>query len=355
MSTTPGRRPRTYSLGDRLLHRLALGSRVVPELTFDLERQLYCSSGTLVDDSPVYVLGLARSGTTILLDLIFSSGDFASLTYRSMPFPLAPNLWKKISDLSPRQVSTYARAHGDGLVSHLDRVEEFEEVFWRAFGSTRYGPDAIYTKPESNEILDKFSIYRTLVVRAGPGPRYLSKNNNNVLRITDLARNSRARFVVAIRDPIETAISLYRQHKSFIAMQADDPFVLEYMGFLGHHEFGRGHLPLSFEHGYRMSEVSIDSLDYWLQRWLDVYCEILRKQSTLGSQIAIIGHQELCQSPKPTSDLLIDFLGTGAFDITLVRSSAANRRSDESDFLKISKGLKSDAYDVYATLTRREK
>jgi hypothetical protein len=354
MYRTLGRLPPRYSVGDRLFHRLALGTSVVPELTFDLERQFFAPAQTSVVDSPVYVLGLARSGTTILLDLLFSSGGFSSLTYRSMPFPLAPNLWKIFASLAPRRVSTHARAHGDGLVLHLDRVEEFEEVFWRTFGSTRYGPDVIHTKSESASTLERFSVYRNLVVRAGSGARYLSKNNNNVLRISDLALNPSARFVVAIRDPIETAISLYRQHKNFVAIQDDDPFVLEYMRFLGHHEFGRGHLPLSFERGYRRNEVSTDSLDYWLERWLDVYSEILRKQSTLGSQLAIVEHQELCHSPKSTSDRLIKFLGTAALDTSLVRPSAADQSSDGSAFSKISKGLYSDAYDVYTTLIRRQ-
>ena len=40
---------------------------------------------------------MARSGSTILLNSIYKTDIFASLTYADMPFVLAPNLWSKIS------------------------------------------------------------------------------------------------------------------------------------------------------------------------------------------------------------------------------------------------------------------
>ena len=46
-------------------------------------------------DDHVFVSGLARSGTTALLNALYQSGTFASLSYDDMPFILAPNFGQK--------------------------------------------------------------------------------------------------------------------------------------------------------------------------------------------------------------------------------------------------------------------
>ena len=40
---------------------------------------------------------MARSGTTILLNAIYETNEFASLTYQDMPFILSPNIWSKLN------------------------------------------------------------------------------------------------------------------------------------------------------------------------------------------------------------------------------------------------------------------
>ena len=75
----------------------------------------------------VFVAGVARSGTTILLNAIYDSDEFASLSYADMPFVLAPNLWSKISSTSKHLIKE--RAHGDGIKVSSDSPEAFEEVF----------------------------------------------------------------------------------------------------------------------------------------------------------------------------------------------------------------------------------
>ena len=46
----------------------------------------------------VFVTGMARSGTTILLQALHDTGKFASLTYADMPIVLSPNLWSKFNN-----------------------------------------------------------------------------------------------------------------------------------------------------------------------------------------------------------------------------------------------------------------
>ena len=85
-----------YSWLQKKLHQLALSSQFIRETTFDVESSLFLNEQKI--DNDVFVAGLARSGTTILLNALYESSEFASLSYKDMPFVLAPNLWSKLSN-----------------------------------------------------------------------------------------------------------------------------------------------------------------------------------------------------------------------------------------------------------------
>ena len=111
-----------YSWLQQKLHQFALSSNFMREMMFDIESSLISTNQT--DDNHVFVSGLARSGTTILLNAIYKSDEFASLSYKDMPFILAPNLWSKLS-LKKKDIDLVERAHGDGIKisieSHLKK------------------------------------------------------------------------------------------------------------------------------------------------------------------------------------------------------------------------------------------
>jgi hypothetical protein len=98
------------------------------EIMFDVEQLIFLKKDDNFDDEHVFVAGLARSGTTILLNAIHQSNQFASLTYDDMPFILAPNFWKKISpNISHDKLQE--RAHGDGVRVSTNSPEAFERFF----------------------------------------------------------------------------------------------------------------------------------------------------------------------------------------------------------------------------------
>ena len=84
-----------YTWLEQKLHQFALSSQFMREVTFDFESTNISSSSET--ENHIFVTGLARAGTTILLNALYKSSVFASLTYSDMPFVLAPNLWSKIS------------------------------------------------------------------------------------------------------------------------------------------------------------------------------------------------------------------------------------------------------------------
>lgn len=281
----------SYPPISRLLHRLALGSRWIAEASFDLEQTLMRPM-PLSTDKHVFVCGLARAGTTILMHLLYESGAFSTLTYRHMPFLLMPGLWRRLSANQQQKASLRERAHGDRILVGYDSPEAFEEVFW----TTHCPQDYILTdhlaehRPDSHH-LSMFKRFLGSVTASSndPGRRYLSKNNNNLLRVPTLQQHlSEALFLIPFRDPIQHSHSLLVQHRRFSAKQQDNRFFRDYMKWLGHFEFGLDHL--AFFHPV-LIDSSPDHLDYWLQLWIQVYERVLEFE---GTRILFISYEDLC-------------------------------------------------------------
>jgi hypothetical protein len=288
-----------YSRLDRWFHHLALGSATVRRLSFDLDRRLVLRDGVAeVVGGPVYICGLARSGTTLLLRLLSRHTAFRSLSYRAMPFVLAPNLWRRLSGGGHRPSLAVERVQGDGLVVDTDSVEAFEEVFWRTFDPGLDEAGSCYGPGTPDAAIHTFAQYRSMVVHprprgATPPPRYLSKNNNNLVRLSALCADGAATVLMMYRDPIMTARSLHRQHLKFSAPA--HPFVQDYMRWLGHREFGPGHLPFCFASPHMAAGLDPSEPDYWLDYWTAVYRHVLAQW---GSRLRLIDYDALCRSPQ---------------------------------------------------------
>jgi hypothetical protein len=278
------------------LHRLALHFNTIAEISFDLDQKLVqFEQDDIASQRHIFISGLARAGTTILMRRFYATGIYRSLTYRDMPFVLAPNLWRRLSQISKRDIKSVERAHGDSLLVNADSPESLDEVFWRIFVGDEY-LDKSHLKPHepSDEIIHKYVGYINAILSAHShrGKRYLSKNNNNILRLSAIHRAfPNALILIPFRDPFQHALSLFRQHRHFSELQAASKFTLSYMTWLGHHEFGLGHLPFQFcDTG--ASQYPIDTIDYWLQLWCQTYAwlENSRPESAL-----FVCYEDLCE------------------------------------------------------------
>ena len=255
-----------YSGLDKLLHRLALGSVAVAEMLHDIERGMYLKSSPQSDGAHVYVTGLARAGSTILMREIHRSAAFGSLTYADMPFVLAPNLWANLTRPKPAGPKT-ERAHGDGIAVDTHSPEALEEVYWRIFCGADYITETGLRPhtPDTDQVNAYLDLVRLILRRTGK-TRYLAKNNNAILRLRPLAEAMpKSLFLIPIRDPLQHAQSLLHQHQRFLS---PDPFTAQYMTWLAHHEFGATHRPFLFG---AAPAGDPGALDYWLNLWLMVH------------------------------------------------------------------------------------
>jgi len=313
----PRRRPavRREPRFERTWQRLALGSRAVLDVTFDMERAAY-RPWPADDDkacAPVFVTGLARAGTTIVTRALHAQLGLASLTYRDLPFPLAPNGWAAMSARLGRHVEAAERGHGDGIVHDLDSAEAIEEVFWRHHEGARFASrDGLAPVAPLPATLAAFRDYVGLVRRRHGGARYLSKNNANVLRLAGLVETfPDAVLVHPFRTPLQQAQSLLRQHRLALALAADDPFRAEFMGFLGHHEFGADQRPFLFP-GHPAPGADRNHVDYWLTLWISVHAALLDQPEFVRARQLFLDYDALCAGAAGQADRLAFALGRDA-------------------------------------------
>lgn len=340
-----------YSKLDLLLHRLALGSIRMRRIAFDVDCILSNAKPTSKwPHAPVYVAGLARSGTTILLEILYASRAFATLTYRNMPLVTAPRLWSIIASRQYQKGERLERAHGDGVEISFDSPEAFEEPFWMML------TDEAFIRAKGLDVHnlgdDKLMDYRRyvgniLVASGMPTARYLAKNNNNILRISSLLRAfPDACILVPFRNPWEHANSLFRQHRRFSVLHAENPVALSYMNWLGHFEFGANLKPFMVGPDAQPSDAEESNRpDYWLRYWMHVYRYLLNIH---GKDVVFFDYDRFCREPVRTLERLAKIIDLEPSRITCfarnVREPTVCRDED------LPEKLVSEAADLYVAL-----
>ena len=210
----------------------------------DLESSAYRAELDGIEiDRPCYVAGLARSGSTILLELLAGQPGVATHRYRDFPPVYTPLFWNRAfahvyrTDAPPAE-----RAHKDRILVTPDSPEAMEEVLWMRFfpGIHDTGRSQVLDAATANPAFERFyadHLRKIMLVRGGR--RYLSKGNYNLTRFAYLQKLfPTARFVVPVRDPRWHVASLMKQHRLFCAEERRDPRILKHMQRAGHLEFG---------------------------------------------------------------------------------------------------------------------
>ena len=137
-------------------------------------------------EKPIWVTGLARSGTTILLELLARHPALVTHRYRDFPPVLTPWLWNWFVDRAATHDEEPAeRAHADGILVTPESPEAFEEVIWMAFFRSLHDPRASAELTEETENAGFEDFYRDhmrKLLRLRGGRRYLAKGNYNLTR-----------------------------------------------------------------------------------------------------------------------------------------------------------------------------
>ena len=233
-----------------LFHDIVFKKKFINKFLYDIEKLIYLNKLKNNIDSSIFITGLSRSGTTSLLNFIYSSNEYASLTYRNMPFVLTPHFSKLFNK---KNISKRERLHKDRINFDINSPESFDEIFFNN---------------DDDFIINELRNYIKLIINSEVKTRYLSKNNLNFKRI-DLISSilPESIFLILIRDPLQHAFSLLKQHLNFCKLQRDDDFIRRYMNYIGHNEFGLNHIPLNKPIRYN----DFNHINYWLEQWLFFY------------------------------------------------------------------------------------
>ncbi len=241
----------------------------------------------------VFVTGLARSGTTAVMNRLFNTGAYASLQYANMPFLLCPNLWKR-----HHKISAHERAHNDGIVIDSQSPEEFDEYFWKVYLKDGFiRDDGLVPHRLDTGVIDKYLSYTRMVCLAKGKDRYLSKNNNNILRLPDLRKIAHSQVILLFREPLAHASSLWKLDRKFTETQKQDAFILDYFNYLGHHEFGLNHKPFLLTEAFNRdrSLYPKGDINYWLLVWKNYYVYLLQ---IVDESFLCVCFEDLIEDPQ---------------------------------------------------------
>jgi Sulfotransferase family len=304
---------------DYYLVRLARAMPRALKLLGDLETDILRSRLDDIEvDRPVFITGLARSGTTTLLNIFSSLPHVGTHRYRDFPFLFVPYCWNRFqSRMAPAQ-EPVERPHKDRIRITRDSPEAFEEPIWTHFFPFVHESKArhVLTASDENAQFDTFymeHLRKLLLLRAAQ--RYVSKGNYNVARLEYLARLlPDARFVVPVRHPLSHVNSLVRQHKLFTHYSEEDERVPEYLRAAGHYEFGPQRVPINLdeESPPRILEAwaeGHDDLGYAVM-WRSVYAhvqELVRGDHVMRERIRIVRYEDFCSDPAAELAGLFDF------------------------------------------------
>ena len=286
-----------YSYLDQILNNQFLGNNELSNFLYQRILKKNYNSKSLSDKNYVFITGLARSGSTAILNQLYESNQFCSLLYSHMPFILSPKLAKLASSLINNEKTKIERLHKDGLFINNNSPECLDEIFWVKSTKNYYDYDLL--EPEQIEIkyLRGYEYLLESYSKLQKSKRIIIKNNNNHIRINFLSEYfCRSKFLIIFRNPIYHAYSLMRSHKRFCKLQEQDPYILEYMNLIGHREFGKGIKKFIYNNSSSENKYSSNSINYWLKQWIDCYSWILGKSFYKKDNIHLVCYEKVCSN-----------------------------------------------------------
>lgn len=348
-----------YSAGDRLMHHIAFSTYSAQATLADLEDRVFAKRlASVHSQKPVFITSLPRAGTTILLESFVKVPEFASHTYRDMPFVLIPCLWNQFTCAFRQSGDKQERAHGDGMLIDFDSPEAFEEIIWHTFWKSQYRADRIvpWTDKPNEEFAEFFSNHMRKIVWLRHGERaaerrYVSKNNLNIARVPLVKQLfPDATILIPFRNPMHHAASLSEQHLNFLQIHREDRFASTYMRAIGHYDFGDNLRPIDFGGWMDRNEPhDPTTLSFWLRYWVETF-KALIAHGEIG-HVVFVSYEQLCEQPRQCLKRIAEVVDCREPDALVATSSAfrpvKKRHVDISD---VAATLLAEVDEVYDRL-----
>ena len=257
--------------------------------------------------NPIYISGLSRSGSTLILELLDNNPAITSHKYKDFPFIFTPCFWHHLLATSQKKQPIYIeRAHKDGVMISGESPEAFEEMIWMYFFKNLHTVEKtnVLSRKVKNpdfEIFYKNNILKMLLVNNCS--QYVAKGNFNFSRFEYiLSIFPSAKFLIPVRNPVDQVASLIRTHKLFKKGHSINHRALKYFELTGHFEFGLSFKPVNigkaevFSEILRLFDKNQDVLA-WSKYWNYIYSyifETINKNEEMKKASLFIKYEDLC-------------------------------------------------------------
>jgi len=273
----------------------------------------------LTIDRPIYIVGLARAGTTITLEILEKHPFLASHKYKHLPMPFLPHAFSQFTELSRFFTKPIERVHKDGIFVTRESPEAIEEKFWQHFFNNNHNEEIsnVMNGAISNPKFEQFyrNHIRKLLLNQ-KSSRYLAKNNYLITRLEYLNRiYPNSKFLLIIRNPVNHIASLIKQTRLFIKMEEENHTLIDWHRITGHSEFG--HYQLCINTGdneliHKIRRLWKDERTYvkgWAYYWSSLYgyvMNLLEANKKIKESTLIIRYEDLCENPAEIIDKILE-------------------------------------------------
>ena len=273
-------------------------------------------------DDPIYVVGLARAGTTVTVEMISEHPDVAVHRHMHLIDPFMPQILHNIAKMLPfifkKKVE---RVHRDGLAINRDSPEAVEEMIWLRFFKDLHDETKSFLKDEqtSNPKFEKFyteSIKKLMISQKCS--RYVAKNNYNITRMKYLQKLfPKCKFILVVRHPINHVASYIKQEKLFLEIEVNNKKIRDWITIVGHEEFGSNKIFINLN-----SQEKIDKINQLLENqetfvrgyayyWNTIYSyvtNLLKENEDLAEKTLIVKFEDLTDNSSETIDKIMAHL-----------------------------------------------
>ncbi|TXT66983.1 MAG: hypothetical protein BAJALOKI1v1_220016 [Promethearchaeota archaeon] len=288
--------------------------------------------------NPIFITGLARSGTTIMLEMLSQHPDVATHQYKHFIMPYIPYIIELLLANLNIQSKTTERIHQDGIQIDHNSPEVVEEMFWQQFfkGSHREDFSDYLGKETTHPQFETF--YKNHIKKlllSQDASRYLTKNNYNITRLEYLLKLfPDARIILMIRNPINQIASLIKQTSLFLHIEYNQPLFQDWLKMIGHHEFGNGLTCINTGDSIIISRIRSlwkNKKTYvtgWAYYWRSIYQYVanqLERNEYIKEATYIIDYDKLCDESEQTIDGLIKFLDLSSNRFNKIKKNYCSR------------------------------
>ena len=269
--------------------------------------------------APVFIAGVPRSGTTILVEILSRHPALTAHRYEDFPNVYTPYWRNWLADRLPgRDSRPVERAHKDRVMITRHSPEAVEEAIWMNFFDHLHDParSQVLDAAVSNPPFERFYREHISKLTAARGSkRYLAKGNYNATRLGYLAcLFPDARFIVPWRDPVAQVASLVKQDRLFTRMSSEDPRVPVQLARSGHFEFGPAKRAVNVGDPARAEAIERDwaggnAASGWARYWSEVYGHVLdaiEDDRPLRESVLLVDYRQLCERAEPSLTALRD-------------------------------------------------